>query len=501
MAEPGFSQFQKISQEQVLSPQVLHALKILQVPAIELGREIADEMAKNPLLEEMPPAQGDRSRETLPAPPSADDSARTDGEDFGSDTIAPRNENDDAENSGEDDAFAPAGEDWADAPAANDSGTGESWTADDEKRRDHLFNSLVERESLPQLLESQIELADAPGVTAEQLRAIAQNIDERGFLDMTSAQLAEALGVPEAQAEKALRVFQNFDPPGVGARDLREAFLIQLRRQGRENSLAYKILDSDYALFLARKFRAIASRYKVEDEEIRAAISEISKLKRVPAGDFVADENREIAPDMTFFFNREKNAWDVRMENAYIPRLRISGVYKEMIARGKIPAKDRAYVAEKMRAGRFLINAIEQRQRTIEQIARCIVAAQREFLEAGPAKLRPMTMASVAAEIGVHETTVSRAVADKYAETPHGVFELRKFFNAGLATDDGEALANAGVREVLREILAGESSAKPFSDEKLAAELGKRGIKVARRTVAKYRGMLNIPPAHLRKKF
>ena len=224
-------------------------------------------------------------------------------------------------------------------------------------------------------------------------------------------------------------------------------------------------------------------------------------MKRVPAGDFSPDENREIEPDMTFCFDAEKKRWRVRMENAYLPLLRISNFYKTLIAQGKVPEKDRAYFTEKMRSGRFLINAIEQRQRTIEQIGNCIIAAQSAFLERGPAFLKPMTMASVAAEIGVHETTVSRAVSGKYAETPHGVFELRSFFNAGLETESGDELANSGVREVLREILDAESPKKPLSDQKLVAELASRGIKIARRTITKYRAIMKIPPAHLRKKF
>lgn len=499
MPDAGFSQFQKISQEQILSPQVLHALKILQVPSMELGREISEEMAKNPLLEEVPDSS--RSREVQPLPPGGNEQHDEDaaGEDVGSDALPMRGgEHSESGDEGSD-AFAEK-EEWAD-PASVPADASRTWTAQDAERRDFLFDSLVERESLPQLLESQIALSEAPGVSAAQLKAIAQNIDERGFLDVPIEALAEEAGVPAAQMERALAVFQTFDPPGVGARDLREAFLIQLRRRGRENSLAYRILDGDYKAFLARKFSGIAARFGASDSEVRAAILEISKLKRVPAGDFSADENREIAPDVTFFFNAEKNAWDVRLENAYIPRLRISNVYKELIAQGKIPSKDRAYFSEKMRSGRFLINAIEQRQKTIEQIGRCIVEAQQDFLKNGPAQLRPMTMASVASAIGVHETTVSRAVSGKYAATPHGVFEMRRFFNAGLETDDGEALANAGVREVLRTILDAEPPQKPLSDEKLVAELAARGIRIARRTIAKYRGMMNIPPAHLRKKF
>lgn len=496
MPDLEFSQFQKISQEQILAPQVLHALKILQAPAMELGREIADEMAKNPLLEEI--SGGDEhSRAQLPSPPGeADDENSSDAADVGSDAIPVPKESERGDDSA-DEIFSEK-ENWADSETA---GTVGAWTREDAEKRDFLFDSLVERESLPQLLESQIALADARDVPADLLRAIAQNIDDRGFLDAPAEAIAEARGVPAEDVEKALKIFQNFDPPGIGARDLREAFLIQLRRRGRENSLAYRIVAEHYKLFLARKFSQIADRCGVSDADVRAAIAEISKLKRVPAGDFSADENREISPDMTFFLNAEKNAWDVRLENAYIPKLRISNVYKNLIAQGKIPAKDKAYFAEKMRAGRFLINAIEQRQRTIEAIGHCIVSAQREFLERGAAFLRPMTMASVAAEVGVHETTVSRAVSGKYAETPHGVFELRSFFSAGLATADGDELANTGVREVLRKILESEPHRKPFSDVKLAAELAAHGIKIARRTVAKYRAIMNVPPAHLRKKF
>lgn len=507
MPEPEFSQFQKISQEQTLSPQILHALKILQVPSIELAREISDELAKNPLLEEIPGAD-ERFRETLPAAPGDSahaNSEESDSADVGSDAF-PQIPHADTNSDGDSDAGDfPENDSWRDdetaVPAGDDSDGDFAWSPDAERRRARMFDSLVETESLPQLLESQIALAASDAVPAELLRAIAQNLDERGFLEISVESLAESLSVPAEQLERALQVFQNFDPPGIGARDLREAFLIQLRRQGRTGTPAYRLLDTEYALFLARKFPQLASRLKISDAELRAAISEISKLKRVPAGDFAADENREISPDLTFFFDKEKRRWDVRLENAYIPRLRISNVYKELLAQGKIPAKDRAYISERMRAGRFLINAIEQRQKTILQIAHCIIGAQREFFEIGPEKLRPMTMASVAAEIGVHETTVSRAVSEKFADTPHGVFELRKFFNAGLATDDGDALASAGVREVLRDVIASEPSRKPFSDEKLVSELAARGIKIARRTVAKYRAILKIPPAHLRKKF
>lgn len=481
MPDLGFFQSQKLSQEQTLSPQIIQALRILQTPSMELGREIADALAKNPLLEEIPDDK-EKLHTALPEPPAG----------------TPARAEPPAENvpeSGED-AFAK--ENWRDdfLPAGT-----QAWSRENAEKRDFLFDSLVQETSLPQLLESQIGLADVPAETAKLLNALVAHLDEKGFLDSLPAEIAAEQNVPESRLNAALELFQTFDPPGIGARDLRDLFKIQLRRLGRENTLAYKIITEAYELFINRKFAEIADKFYVPDAELREAIDEIGRLKRVPAKDFIADENREILPDLTFFFDKKRNAWSVRMNADYIPRLRIATVYKTMLAQGKIPAKDRTYVSEKMRDGRFLINAIEQRQNTIEAIGKSIVARQGEFLENGPAALKPLTMTELADEIGVHETTISRAVSEKYAETPWGIFELRRFFNAAIATHGGEAIANAGVREILKEIVDNEPATAPLSDERLVAALRARGIQIARRTIAKYRAMLNIPPAHMRRKF
>ena len=474
---PGLDLFQsqRLSQEQTLSPQIIQALRILQTPSMELEREVADALAKNPLLEEIG-VPAERMRVALPDPAN-------------SAPAEPKREDvSGAENIERDDWREPA--------------THSTWSREDAEKRDFLFDSLAARPaSLPQFLESQIALADVSAETRELLGVLVEHLDEKGFLDAPPEEIAAARGISETRMAAAAELFRSFDPPGIGARDLREAFMVQLRRLGKENSLAYGILDSAYPLFIKRKFAEIVDKFGVSDSELRAAIEEISKLKRVPAQDFIDDENRVVSPDLKFYFDEKSRAWAVRMNSDYVPRLRISNVYKEMLAQGKIPAKDRAYISEKMRDGRMIINAIEQRQATIEAIANVLADVQRDFFENGPATMRPLTMTEVATKIGVHETTVSRAVSGKYAETPWGVFELRKFFNAAIATDDGDAMSNAGVREVLREILSSESETAPLSDEKIAAELAARGIRVARRTVAKYRGIMNIPPAHLRKKF
>lgn len=480
MPDLGFSQFQKLSQEQTLSPQIIRALNLLQTPSPELGREISEELAKNPLLELSDDGRSPLAMQLPENPETPRESATRELPEDGEDNALRR-------------------DDWRerdDFPSYT-----RVWTREDDERRAHLFNSLVEKDSLHDVLDEQIGLADADAGTQNILRAIAERLDEKGFLEVPVEALAEEIGVPVRKVEQALDIFQGFEPAGIGARNLRELFKIQLKRNGRERSLAYRIVDEAYEMFLGRKFPAIADRFGVSDSALRDAIEEISRINRVPAKDFVADDNREIFPDLTFFFDEENAVWSVKSNFDYVPKLRISRDYKQMLATGKIPEKERAYFTEKLRDGKSLITALEERCKTIEKIGKVLLEIQEDFLEKGPAALRPLTMAEVASRIEMHETTVSRAVANKYAETPWGIWELRKFFTASIPTNSGVSMSNAGVREVLKEILAEEPPTAPLSDEKIAEVLAERGIQVARRTVAKYRGMLNIPPAHLRRKF
>lgn len=481
MPDLGFSQYQKLSQEQTLSPQIIRALNLLQTPSLELEREISEELAKNPLLEL---ADDGRSPLATQLPENPE-------------TVRPQPAKDSVE-SGEENVLQR--EDWRERDDFPNYNT-RTWTSDDEERRAHLFNSLVEKHSLHDVLDEQIGLADVDAKTRNILQAIADRLDEKGFLEVPVEALAEEIGASVKKVEVALAIFQTFDPAGIGARNLRELFKIQLLRSGREKSLAYRIVDEAYDMFLGRKFSAIADRFGVSDSALRDAIEEISRINRVPAKDFIADENREILPDLTFYFDSAAGRWVVKSNFDYVPKLRISRDYKQMLATGKIPEKERSYFTEKLRDGKSLINALEERCKTVEKIGNVLLEIQQDFLEKGPTALHPMTMADVAAKIEMHETTVSRAVANKYAETPWGVWELRKFFTAAIATDSGVAMSNAGVREVLKEILAEEVPTAPLSDEKIVDEMAKRGIQVARRTVAKYRSILNIPPAHLRRKF
>ena len=204
-------------------------------------------------------------------------------------------------------------------------------------------------------------------------------------------------------------------------------------------------------------------------------------------------------PDVTV--EKDGGEWKIHLNNDYIPRLRISSTYREMIAKGTLAKTERDYLRERIRSGKFLIDSIEQRQRTIERITREILAAQSEFFERGVAQLKPLTMTRIADIVGVHETTVSRAIANKYIKTPHGVFEFKYFFTPGYQADGGASVSNTSVKEMIADLVAGEDKGSPLSDQDLVARLLGKGITIARRTVAKYREELGILPSNLRRDY
>jgi RNA polymerase sigma-54 factor len=218
-----------------------------------------------------------------------------------------------------------------------------------------------------------------------------------------------------------------------------------------------------------------------------------------PGRRFADDNNRVVIPDVTV--EKDNGQWRILLNNDYIPRLRISQTYRDLIAKGQLSKDERDYLRERMRSGRFLINSIEQRQQTIERITREIIKVQEDFFEQGVARLKPLTMTQIADVVGVHETTVSRAIANKYIKTPHGVFDFKYFFTPGYQADSGDAVSNTSVKEMINDLIAGEDRAHPLSDQELVAKLQGKGINIARRTVAKYREELGLLPSNLRREY
>ena len=232
-------------------------------------------------------------------------------------------------------------------------------------------------------------------------------------------------------------------------------------------------------------------------EEVQAALSRISRLEPRPGRAFLPDNDQYVLPEV--FVQKSGDDYVVTTNDEQIPHLRISNTYKDLMSQGGNSAEVKNYIREKIRAGRFLIKSLQQRQQTILNIAREIVQRQRDFMEKGVAHLKPMTMAQIAGVVGVHETTVSRAVSAKYMQTPQGVFEMKYFFTAGLHTSTGSEVSNASVKDMIAEIFKGENPAKPLADQEVVVMLAAKGITIARRTVAKYRDELHILPSNLRK--
>jgi RNA polymerase sigma-54 factor len=464
----GLSQTQNLSQQQVLAPQLQQSLQILQVPMLELRNLIQQEIETNPTIEieQTEPTIEDKQREH---------------EDFQE----------------EFDRLAKLDEEWRDYMAQSSSYSGRS--AEDEERRQFFFDSIVGEQTLQQHLLEQVQSSDLGPDDRRLAELIIGNIDDHGFLQATSEEMAANSGMDGAELQRVLELVQTFHPVGVGARNLRECLLIQLRRMGKEQSLEYRIVDRYLEDLGKRRFPEVARRLGTTAEQVQRAANFIATLDPKPGQIFTADPNNYVLPDVTV--EKIGSDWTISLNGDQIPHLRISNTYKDLMAKDSNGSEVKDYIRDKIRSGKFLIKSIHQRQQTISNIAHEIVARQKEFLEYGPRALKPMTMVQIADAVGVHETTVSRAISGKYISTPHGVFEMKYFFTPGYQTAAGESMSNTSVKGAIAELVKGENPKSPLSDKEIVEILSKRGIPIARRTVAKYRNELNILPSNMRKRY
>jgi RNA polymerase sigma-54 factor len=507
MSGPGFSQDlrQRQTQSLVLAPQLRHSLKILQVAALDLRSVIQEELQSNPTLEELP-MEGVSLDNKGPEENTTDRDG--DGGDSGSDAVTSSPPGDQMEGEArrdemdfsKDKEFEILGkldEDWRDHMASV--GGAQSYTSEDAERRQHFFDSLVSETSLQEHLMQQAELADISPPELEAMRHLVGCLDDRGFLTQTPADIALQTGLPLNAVQAALKVLRTFDPAGIGATDLADCLLAQLAAKGRGTSLASRMIRDHFELLTRRRIPELARKLGADADDVQSAIEEIGKLDPAPGRRFAEDNNRVVVPDVTV--ERDGKDWKISLNNDYIPRLRISSTYRDLIAKGTLSKQERDYLRERMRSGKFLIDSIEQRQRTIERITREIINAQKEFFENGVSALKPLTMTQIADVVGVHETTVSRAIANKYIRTPHGVFDFKFFFTPGYQADSGAAVSNTSVKEMIADLINMEDKAAPLSDQELVGKLLEKGITIARRTVAKYREELGILPSNLRRDY
>lgn len=459
-----------VAQQQVLSPQMQQSLQLLQAPVGELRQLVASELASNPVLEEESP--DGEVKQPLEAPGEPPAAREENGTRFSLE------------------------DEWRDyLPQSSAGGT---WSADDEERRNFLFESRASRPTLRQFI-----LEQAAGFSGRELplvELIAGSLDDDGYLRTPVDELAVEAGVSERQLERVLEKIRTFEPAGVGARDLADCLLLQLARKGEGNGLAARILSHHLQQLARHRYEEIARELKVSAQDVTAAARLIATLEPKPGRPFAESDEQGVIPDLIVVPEADGGGgFAVRLNDEELPRLKINNDYRELLAGRGENEETLLYLRDKIRGARFFMRSLEQRQQTLLAIGNQIVSRQEEFFREGAAALRPLIMAQVADAVGVHVTTVSRAVSGKYMETPQGLFEMRYFFTPGFQNTDGSAVSNETVKAAIRGMVDGESPRSPLSDQEIVETLEGRGLKVARRTIAKYREQLGILPSHLRK--
>lgn len=450
-----FRQIQKQEQTLALTPQLKRSLEILQAASLDLVKIIDAELKNNPMLEETDYDEFAERPETLGGTPEED------AEDYGE-----SNHNFDKE----------------------------------QKNRDFFLNSLPDKKSLQEHLIIEAELDAKNERIAKAFVNLIGSLDERGFLLPDAIDTARAAGFDKKTIDEAVSLLRNCDPPGIGAFDMRDSLMLQLERKNLSAALPYRILESHYELLLKRKVEEIAELENKTPSDVENAIAEIAKLKTSPAADYTAETERFIFPELVFYKD-ENDIWRVDTVKDRVPRLRINPEYRRLIMDGNMRPEEQSYIREKIRDGKFLMDAVEMRQKTLLKIGQTILQKQIDFFENGKDALKPMTMQDVADVVELHPTTVGRAISDKYAETPFGLLPLKFFFSGGYESSGGESLSSESVKNKIKKIVEEESPRSPLSDSKIAKILAEDGVAVARRTVAKYRDELGIAPKNLRKRF
>jgi RNA polymerase sigma-54 factor len=452
----------------IMTQRLQQALKLLQVPTLELQMILKQELLQNPLLEEV-----DDLVEN-PEASAADDEPGT------ADEPEPVDKEEQME--------------WTDYyPESYDSARERPDTSAEFPER-----VTVTMPSLRDLLESQLRLCTDDPELSEIGQFLIGSIDERGFLSISVEEVAVITGKPVERVEEALKIVQSFDPPGIGARDLRECLLIQLLRKDMGESLATRVVRDHFDSLKERKFAEIAKKTHVSTSQIQAAGDVIARLNPKPGLSVSYEEPKYVVPDLNV--EKVEDKYVVSLNDRHVPRLRINPSYRDMLRGGAKKDKTREYIVGKLNSAKWLIQTIEQRRRTMIKVMKCIVEAQEEFFDKGVAVLRPLTLQQVANQIGMHESTVSRVTNNKYVQTPRGVFELKFFFSSKLQTDAGEEMSAKSAKDIIAHLVDEEDRSDPLSDQKIADMLKDRGLRIARRTVAKYREQLRVLPARYRKR-
>lgn len=480
----------KLTQQLLMTPQLQQAIKLLQLSRVELEEFVAQQLAENPVLEE----GISQSNEERNLAEKEKESREMDINDARMSEAANIVDKADGESH-------PGDVDWDAYSRHKES---ETPIPSSMSRRDDEFpnyeNIVTKASTLNDHLMEQIGEIDFDEEEQRIATLLIGNIDERGYLQTTVEEIAEAEGLDPEIVEGVLDTIHRFDPIGVGSRSLQECLSVQLRLQCLRNGIVEKIVESHLHDLETRNYNAIAKALKIPLETVIENVQIIADLEPVPGRQFGADATQYVVPDVYVF--KLGNEWHVGMNEDGIPSLQVSKVYQDLLqAETQMKGDDKEYLSDKLKSAMWLIRSIQQRQRTIYRVTECIVQRQMEFFEKGVEHLKPMILKDIAEDVEMHESTISRVTTNKFVHTPRGIFELKYFFNSSVSRTDGESMASESVKRMIADIIKEEDPKKPYSDQKIVDMLEDKGIQLARRTVAKYREQLNILPSSKRKKY
>jgi RNA polymerase sigma-54 factor len=480
----------RLSQRLVMTPSLQQAIKLLQMSKLELQDVLTQEIVENPLLEE------EEEAASAEQPTEAETEA-------------------DAAAAKQADADVPAVPVDADAPPEKERDSFDEIDFDsyfedyldsaynprqyEDSEQVPLENTLSRPQGLHEYLNWQLALSGAEPRVREIAQYLIGNIDEDGYLRVSREEIRAAGYEDDREVETALALVRAFDPPGVGASDLPDCLMMQIRALGIENALIEKIISQRWGEFLNRQFAQLSRTLGVGLSQLQAVVEIIKNLEPKPGRKYSDERTIYVEPDVAV--RKIGDEYVIQLNEDGLPKLRISAAYRRMLrgGNGAIGEEAATYLRDKMRSAVWLIKSLDQRQRTIYKVADSIVRHQRGFLEHGIEQLRPLVLRDVANDIGMHESTVSRVVSNKYIHTPRGLFPMKYFFHSGIDSTQGSEVSSLSIKSKIAKIVSDEDASRPHSDARIMQKLRAEGIQIARRTVAKYREELRIPSSSQRK--
>jgi RNA polymerase sigma-54 factor len=466
-----------------MAPRMIQSMEILQLPIMALQERIEQELSENPVLvdlRESTPTEPDG--EETPAPPPAEPESDPEPNEF--------------------DSLIGLDENWSELYDEGPRRSRAALSEDSDRKQDAMQNMASRPRSFHDDLIDQLSFFDCNPTVRALAEYIIYNLDEKGYFRLPLHDVVRELegSATLEQAEEALRLVQRLEPAGVGARDLRECLLLQLTPEMPCQDVLYTLISEHLDDLEHNRLPAIEKKTGIPLEKIKEAIEHLRRLNFRPGASFSNDNAHYVIPDLIVESN-DRGDYDVRLVDENTPLLAISRSYQKLLRNKETDPKTREYIQKRIQSARWLIESIEQRRNTLLKVARAIIEHQKDFLDKGPEFIEPLKMQQIADRVGVHVTTVSRAVDDKWVQTPRGIFPLKRFFGGGTTTADGDEVAWDTIKQKLLEIISKEDKQNPMSDEEIVEEMGRQGFKVARRTVTKYRQALLIPSSRQRRQF